>query len=82
MRFWPPSRTVPDVEREDELGRLRSMYVDVVDATLSGIEEGMLVSTRGSEARSNLLPTRRTLNLGDARARASLRKGWRARKDG
>jgi hypothetical protein len=68
------------VDRDDELGRLRSIIVDVVEPTLSGM--GELVSTRGSEARSDLLPTRRMLNLGDARARASFRKGCKARKEG
>jgi hypothetical protein len=51
-----------------------------VEPTLLGVGGGTLVSTR-SDARSSLLPTRRTLSLGDARARASLRKGCIELKD-
>jgi hypothetical protein len=41
-----------------------------------GVGGGRVVSTR-SLARSSLLPTRRRERFGEARARASLRKGWR-----
>ena len=67
------------VERDVVLGTARSAVE--VELTLLGVGGGRLVSTRASEARSSLLPARRTLNLGEARARASLRKGWMARKE-
>lgn len=46
-----------------------------------GVGGGRVVSMRGSPARSSLLPTRRRERLGEARARASLRKGWRLWKE-
>jgi len=69
------------VERDVVLGTGRKVAVVLVEPTLLGVRGGMLVSTRASEARSSLFPTRRTLSLGEARARASFRKGWMARKE-
>lgn len=48
---------------------------------LEGVGGGRLVSMSGSDARSNLFPTSIRFKFGEASARASLRKGWRARKD-
>lgn len=83
---WPPRMvlelslvSVVDMEALLRTGR-RPLDV-AVELTLLGVRGGTLVSTRASDARSSLLPARRRLSLGEARARASLRKGWMARKD-
>lgn len=47
---------------------------------LLGVGGGRLVSTSASLARSSLLPTSRRVRFGEARARASFRKGWRPPK--
>jgi hypothetical protein len=48
---------------------------------LLGVGGGSPVSTSGSSARSSLLPTSRMERLGEASARASLRKGCRLLKE-
>jgi hypothetical protein len=47
---------------------------------LLGVGGGSVASMRGSAARSSLFPTSRRERFGEARARASLRKGWRLEK--
>ena len=48
---------------------------------LLGVGGGKLVSTNESEARSSLFPTSIRLRFGEAKARASLRKGCIDRKE-
>lgn len=86
---WP--RTVPSLSAvvtvlsDAELGAPRND--PPIESTLpvnaeSTLPEGRDVSTRGAaEARSSLLPTRRTESCGEARWRASFRKGATERNE-
>lgn len=76
-RYELPPGVVPS---ERELAAAPAVIVDV-DPMLLGVGGGRLVSTNESEARSSLFPTSIRLRFGEAKARASLRKGCIDRKE-